>query len=89
MMLMSTGLDYVSELRPTTGLWFNTQVIHEHGYPKWNDADRENSRSVQSSSLWKSCQQSHLIASREVLEENYVFCPRNISFILVEFFNMP
>jgi hypothetical protein len=31
------GWDYVSEMRPPTGLLFISQVIHEHGEPWWND----------------------------------------------------
>jgi hypothetical protein len=40
MVLMSMGWDYVSELRPPTGLLFIHQVIHEHGEWWWNDVDR-------------------------------------------------
>jgi hypothetical protein len=39
---MSMERDYVSELRPPTGLLFTPQVIYEYGQPRWNDADREN-----------------------------------------------
>jgi hypothetical protein len=31
-MIMSMGRDYVSELRPPTGLLFIPQVIYEHGF---------------------------------------------------------
>jgi hypothetical protein len=34
--------DYVSELRPATGLLFIPQVIYEYGKPRWNDTDRGN-----------------------------------------------
>jgi hypothetical protein len=34
------GLDYVSELRPPTGLLVIPQVIYEHGQARWNDTDR-------------------------------------------------
>jgi hypothetical protein len=41
MMIMSMGRGYVSELRPSTGLFFIPQVINEHGEPWWNnDVDR-------------------------------------------------
>jgi hypothetical protein len=38
--IMSTGRDYVSELRSQTGLLFIPQVIYEPGEPWWNDVDR-------------------------------------------------
>jgi hypothetical protein len=34
------GQDYVSELRPPTGLFLITQIIYEYGEPQWNDTDR-------------------------------------------------
>jgi hypothetical protein len=37
---MSMGWDYVSELRPATGLLFIPQIIYEYGEPRWNDTDR-------------------------------------------------
>jgi hypothetical protein len=37
---MSTGWDYVSELRPLTGLLFIPQMIYESGEPRWNDIDK-------------------------------------------------
>jgi hypothetical protein len=43
MMIMSMGRDYVSELRPPTGLLFITQVICEHEEPWWNLIDDDNS----------------------------------------------
>jgi hypothetical protein len=36
---MSMGLDYVSELRPPTGLLFIPHAIYEYGDPRWNDID--------------------------------------------------
>jgi hypothetical protein len=39
-MIMSMGRDYVSELRPSTGLLFMRKAIHEHGEPWWNVIDR-------------------------------------------------
>jgi hypothetical protein len=38
--IMSTGRDCVSELRPRTGLLFILQVTYEHGEPWWDDTDR-------------------------------------------------
>jgi hypothetical protein len=35
------GWDYISELRPPTGLLFIPQVIYEHEEPLWNDIDSE------------------------------------------------
>jgi hypothetical protein len=35
------GWDYVSELRPPTGLLFIPQIIYEYGEPWWNDIDSE------------------------------------------------
>jgi hypothetical protein len=37
---MSMGRDYVSELRPPTGLLFIPQIIYEYEQPRWNDTDR-------------------------------------------------
>jgi hypothetical protein len=33
-------LDYVSELLPPTSLLFITQMIYEHGEPRWDNTDR-------------------------------------------------
>jgi hypothetical protein len=41
-MIMPMGRDYVSELRPPTGLLFIPQVIYEHGEPWWNCIHRGN-----------------------------------------------
>jgi hypothetical protein len=39
--------------------------------------------------LWKSYQQSHLVANQEELgKENYGFCLQNLSFIFTEFLNI-
>jgi hypothetical protein len=40
------GWDYVSELRPPTGLLFILQMIYEYGEPRRNDTDGENRRSL-------------------------------------------
>jgi hypothetical protein len=36
---MLVGRDYVSELRPPTGLLFIPQMIYESGEQRWNDID--------------------------------------------------
>jgi hypothetical protein len=98
-MIMPMEWDYVSELRPPTGLLLIPYVIYEHEEPWLMTSTGEISRLVQgalgqalviilSSSYsppWKS-EISHLVANREDLGEgNDGFCLRNISFILVEF----
>jgi hypothetical protein len=40
MMIMSMRGDYISELRPLTGLLFKSQVMYEHGESWLNDIDR-------------------------------------------------
>jgi hypothetical protein len=42
LLFMSVGRDYVSELRPPTGLLFIPQVIYEYGEPRCNAINREN-----------------------------------------------
>jgi hypothetical protein len=37
MLFMSMGWDYVSELRPLTGLLFIPQKMYESGEPRWNN----------------------------------------------------
>jgi hypothetical protein len=37
---MTNVWDYVSELRPPTGLMFITHMTYEKGEPRWNDTDR-------------------------------------------------
>jgi hypothetical protein len=44
---MSTGCDYVSELRLQEGLFFVPQVIYEHGERRWNDTDRGNPKNLE------------------------------------------
>jgi hypothetical protein len=39
---MSIGLDYISKLRPPTGLLFIPQAIYECGQPWRNDTERRN-----------------------------------------------
>jgi hypothetical protein len=38
-MITSMGRDYVSELRPPTGLFFMSLATYRHGEPRWNDID--------------------------------------------------
>jgi hypothetical protein len=37
--IMSIGWEYISEVRPPTGLLFISQVIYEHGEPYCNNID--------------------------------------------------
>jgi hypothetical protein len=37
---MLMGYDHVPELRPSTGLLFIPQMIHQYGQKWWNDTDR-------------------------------------------------
>jgi hypothetical protein len=39
-MIKSMAWEYVSKLRPTTGLAFILQMIHEHGESCWNNTDK-------------------------------------------------
>jgi hypothetical protein len=39
MKIVTMVLDYVSELRPPTGILFIPQVIYEHGETWWNGID--------------------------------------------------
>jgi hypothetical protein len=41
LLFMSMGWDYVSELRPSTGLLFIPKMIHEYGESWRNDTDRK------------------------------------------------
>jgi hypothetical protein len=66
------GWDYVSELRPQTGLLFIPQVIYEHQEP-WYVQKKTNNSS--SRVLCQSYQQIHLVAKQEKLGEgSYEFC---------------
>jgi hypothetical protein len=38
-MIMLMGLDYVSEIRRTTALFFIPRVMYEHGEPRWIDTN--------------------------------------------------
>jgi hypothetical protein len=39
------GCEYVSELRPPTGLLFIIHMKYEYREPRWNDTDREKPKS--------------------------------------------
>jgi hypothetical protein len=41
-LFMSMGRNYVSELRPPTGLLFTPQMIYEYEEPRWNNIDMRN-----------------------------------------------
>jgi hypothetical protein len=70
------------------GLLFIPQVMYEHGELWWNDV--EWGKLIHQSAVWQSYQQGHLVASQEDLGKgNYGFYLQNVSFILVELFNMP
>jgi hypothetical protein len=43
-LFMSMGWECVSELRPTTGLFFIPQMVCEYGELRWNNTDRENTK---------------------------------------------
>jgi hypothetical protein len=62
--------------------------IYEHGEQWWNDIDRGKFL-IRPSELPVNPTGSHLVAYQEDLDEGSDgFCLRNISFILVKFFNM-
>jgi hypothetical protein len=64
--VMSMGLDYVSELRPPTGLLFISQVMYGCGEPWWNDdVNRGELLDLSTRALWHFYQQSHQVASRK------------------------
>jgi hypothetical protein len=62
-MIMLMRLDYVSELRPPTGLYFIPHIIYEHGEPWWKTPDSS------TRALWQSYQQSYLAPKQEELGE--------------------
>jgi hypothetical protein len=82
MMIMLMVWDYVSELRPPTGLFFIHQMSLENHGGTISSGETPDS-SIRA--LWLSYQ-SYLVASQEDLgEENYGCGLRNISFILRRF----
>jgi hypothetical protein len=38
--ILSEGWDYVSEMRPPSGLLLMAQMMYEHGDARWNSIDR-------------------------------------------------
>jgi hypothetical protein len=63
---MSMGWDYISELRPPTGLFIIPHVIYKQGEPRWNDTDRREFLISPPEFSGKSTT-SHLIAKQEEL----------------------
>jgi hypothetical protein len=61
-MIMSMGWDYVSELRPPTGLLFIPQVIYACGEPWWNNVNRRKLL-IRLQELSGNFTSSHLVAS--------------------------
>jgi hypothetical protein len=69
---MSMGWDYVSELRPPTGLLFVTQVIYEHGEQCWSNIDRGRLL-IRPPELSGNHKSSHLVAKQEELAKEMNF----------------
>jgi hypothetical protein len=65
MMIKSMGWDYISELRPPTGLLFISQVIYEHGEPWWNDCVDRGKLLILPPELSGNPTSSHLVTSRK------------------------
>jgi hypothetical protein len=63
---MSMWWDYVSVLRPPTGLLFIPQIICEYGEPQWNDIDR-GKLLIRQLELSGNPTSSHLVADQEEL----------------------
>jgi hypothetical protein len=57
------GRDYVSELRPPTGLLFIPQVLYDYGEPWWNDIDR-----VKPKILEKNLSQCHFVHKKSHMD---------------------
>jgi hypothetical protein len=65
-------------------------MIYEHGEQWWNDNDREKLLIRPPERTLAILPDSNLVENQEELGEgNYEFCLQNISFIFVEFLNMP
>jgi hypothetical protein len=79
--IISMGRDYVSELRPSTNIFFIPQVIdlYEHGEPWWNY--RGNSRFIHQMSLAVTSVESSSSDEGGTGERNE-FGLRSMSFIL-------
>jgi hypothetical protein len=86
-MLWPMRRDFISVPRQLTVLLFFPQVIYEHGEPRWNDIDRR--KLILQPQLSGNSTSSHLVEKQEEHGEGTVeFCLRNVSFIIVGFFNM-
>jgi hypothetical protein len=76
---MSMRWDYVSELRPPTGMLFVPQVMYEYIKPRWNNIVRLKLL-IRPSSL-------EILPAKQEDHCERNFALRNISFILVGIFN--
>jgi hypothetical protein len=72
-MIMSMGWNYVSELRPPTGLLFILQMIYEHGEPWWNDDADRGKIQTRPPELSGNPTNRHLVASRRSRRNEWVF----------------
>lgn len=81
-MMMSTGWDYVFELRSPAGLLFISQEIQEHGGPWWNDDVVRGKLLNRPLELLGSPATSHLVASRRNGQKELEFCLAVFLFIL-------
>jgi hypothetical protein len=89
MMMISMGLEYVSELRPPSGLLLIPQVRYKHGEPWWKDIDRVKVV-IRPPQLSGNPTSSHLVGKQEDLEKEIInFALRNISFVRRRVFSMP
>jgi hypothetical protein len=76
MMIISIGWDYVSELRPQTGLLFIPQVIHEHAEQWWNESTEENL--IRPPGFSANPTSRHLVANQEEVRKDGEFSLRSI-----------
>jgi hypothetical protein len=81
MMMMSMGWDYVSELRPPTGLLFVPQVIYEYGEPRWNEIDRRKLQ-IHPPDLCGNHTHNLVAKQEELTKELMNFALQRISFVL-------
>jgi hypothetical protein len=89
MIIMSMFWDYISDLRPPTGLLFTARLymsMENHIGMIWQGKTPDSSTGA----LWQSYRKIYLVAKQEKLvNEMMNFALRSISFILQRFFNMP
>jgi hypothetical protein len=79
MTIISMGWDYISELRPPSGLLFIPQVVYDYREPWWNDIDRVNANSFHRAH-WQSCRQSSSSNAGGTGEGNGEFCLKKCLF---------